>query len=800
MRRLFLFLIISIVAINVQAQAVDSMMRIYADEFPQEKMHIHFDKSMYAKGETIWYKAYVFADIFPSEISNNVYVDWFDAQGKLLSHTYYPIFKSSIKGSFSIPETYTGNVLQVKAYTKWMLNFDTAFLFKKQIPIFQGNEKQTNLSNTKSVLQFFPEGGNLVANTECRLAFLAHNGIGLPVQIRGAIFENGTTQLDSFATQYDGMGLVSVKLQPQKLYTAQWIDENNKTYTDTLPEVLYDGITLQVQPLNDKVVFVVKRTPDAAANFQSVNVVAHINQHLVYRSKINFSSIAARAEFSTKEFPSGVLQITVFDNEWKPTAERVVFINNNNHISKVDVKVIEKKLLPRSKNKLEVFSLENEKQNLSIAVVDADLYHDSTFTIMGQVLLSADCRGYIHQAGKYFRYKPDSLKSQLDLVMLTHGWRRYKWTDVLNGKTPKLINPLEPDAFVIRGKVFGQGYLQATPNPTITLILQGKDSSNNMFSLPISRSGDFTQSGIFFFDTAKVFYQLSGEKSKTELAAVTIKNGLLPAHKNATASAYHFFSPFYRNSVTDSLQLVKQVFFEKERNKLDKLLKAQQLDEVTVQTKVKSVLEKLDQQYATGAFSSSNAYQFDVGNDLVARSMMTVFNYLQGRVAGLQITTSGSQASLSWRGSVPDLYLNEMRTDVAMVGNIPMSDVAYIKVFRPPFFGGSSGGGGGGAIAIYTKKGGSSSNESIGKGLSHVKLPGYTFYKEFYNPVYDGAAPTNIPDVRTTLYWNPYLLTDSINHVVPVEFYNNDNTKRFRVIVEGVSESGKLIRVDKIIQ
>ena len=79
-------------------------------------------------------------------------------------------------------------------------------------------------------------------------------------------------------------------------------------------------------------------------------------------------------------------------------------------------------------------------------------------------------------------------------------------------------------------------------------------------------------------------------------------------------------------------------------------------------------------------------------------------------------------------------------------------------------------------------------------------MAGYTPYKEFYSPDYTVPQPFNDPDMRTTLYWNPYVFTDPKNHKVRLSFFNNDTSKKLRVIIEGVNADGKLARVEKIIE
>jgi hypothetical protein len=174
-----------------------------------------------------------------------------------------------------------------------------------------------------------------------------------------------------------------------------------------------------------------------------------------------------------------------------------------------------------------------------------------------------------------------------------------------------------------------------------------------------------------------------------------------------------------------------------------------------------------------------------------------IFSYLQGKVAGLQITMSGSTPSLSWRGGTPQLYMDEMAVDAELLNTIPVSDIAYVKVFRPPFMGTS--GGSGGAIAIYTRKG--DDLRSKPGGLSSNTIAGYTPIKEFYSPNYDRFDKRNEQkDIRTTLYWNPMIITTGANRSFKLSFHNTDVTKSFRVIIEGMSKEGLLTHYEEIME
>ena len=114
---------------------------------------------------------------------------------------------------------------------------------------------------------------------------------------------------------------------------------------------------------------------------------------------------------------------------------------------------------------------------------------------------------------------------------------------------------------------------------------------------------------------------------------------------------------------------------------------------------------KEESPYPTGLFKSDNAYTLNVENDPVALASFDVFQYLQGRIPGLLIYDMGPFYApyVSYRTGTPAFFLDEVRVDAKALSDIPMQDVAMVKVFRPPFFG--SFGGANGAIAVYTKRG-----------------------------------------------------------------------------------------------
>ena len=808
------------VCLNVHAQKIDSTLAKYADDYPQEKLHLHFDKGLYNRGETIWFKAYIITGLDLSDCSKNFYTDWFDDKGNLLKHTTTPVFASSARGQFAIPDNYKGKFLHVKAYTQWMLNFDTAFLYNKDIKVDQiinplptvkaetskkalKAAKEEAVANTPpkthiATIQFFPEGGFVLNGVVNKVAFLVNNEFGLPVSATGALKNNKGEFIDSFITEHDGMGSFTIQPDSTQPISATWIDEYGVTHTNQLPVGVENGAAIDVEPTRAKTIFFVNRSKEATENFKAMYVIAHMHQHEVYKSKINLNErLSAVGEIPTKDLPSGVLQITLFDANYNPIAERVVFINNYKFLFTPDVRITQKGLDKRQKNTIEIEVDDSLFSNMSVAVTDGSLLTDASCNIVSDLLMSGDIKGYIHNPSYYFASKDDSVFRNTDLVMLTHGWRRFKWKEVVAGQMPLVANPKETEYMSLKGKIFGDMTRSSMQNQQILCILQAKDSSKHNLFLSVDKDGTFKQPGIMFYDTIRVFYQLTGSKRITDRVEIRFQTGLLsPLSKNYNSLT---LSPFLWNyDIKDTTLLASNRMFYKEKERIDRKLAEHLLEEVTVKSKVKKAVDILDEKYATGLFAGGDSRQFDLTNDPFAASSTSVFQYLQGRVAGLQITDNGADVSLSWRGSTPELILDEIPTTIDVVRTLSMNDIAYVKVFPPPFFG-ANGGGAGGAIAIYTRKG-DDVKLTPGEGLNFQQVPGYTPYKEFYNPNYETSTPNYTEDARTTLYWNPFILTNGKTKTVQIEFFNNDISKKLRLILEGVNSDGKLARVEKIIE
>jgi hypothetical protein len=116
--------------------------------------------------------------------------------------------------------------------------------------------------------------------------------------------------------------------------------------------------------------------------------------------------------------------------------------------------------------------------------------------------------------------------------------------------------------------------------------------------------------------------------------------------------------------------------------------------------------EVLNQEYCTGLFATRDGVYFDMEADAAAFGAAAYFNvldWLQGRVAGLQIYMYRNTRIPVIRNTAAAVYVNEMLVNPDFLNVLPATDIAMIKVIKSPFA--SLWGATGGAILIYTKKG-----------------------------------------------------------------------------------------------
>ena len=124
MHKLFLIISLMVACLTAKANSIDTLFNTTIPT--QEKVYLHLDNNWYFAGDTIWYKAYtVRADNNrPSPLSRILYVELLNEQGFLVERQQLVIdYDGHSHGQFCLSDTAFAGYYELRAYTKWMLNF-----------------------------------------------------------------------------------------------------------------------------------------------------------------------------------------------------------------------------------------------------------------------------------------------------------------------------------------------------------------------------------------------------------------------------------------------------------------------------------------------------------------------------------------------------------------------------------------------------------------------------------------------------------------------------------------------------
>jgi hypothetical protein len=670
-----------------------------------------------------------------------------------------------------------------------MLNFDTSFLYERDIPVIQKDRLPANNGVQQQIdIGFYPEGGDLIENLNSNVAFKIVDQWGKPARIKAAVVNGAGKLVDSLRIQHDGMGILNITPKPGESYTAKWKDEKGTVRTIKLPEAKKTGAALKVIVAGDKRNFTVTGSPD----IDTIHIVGTLNQFQAFSITRELKG-SATGTIPTRDLPSGILIITVFDKKWNPLAERITFINNEEYRFNAEMEVSHWGLNRRARNEVTITVADTLPANFSVSVTDGTIDADTSNNIVSHLLLSSDIRGQIYNPAFYFSSATVDLAQKLDLVMLTNGWRRFKWNEIVAGKTPAIKYSRDTTYMTLSGKIYGVTPAELRDNAHLIIVVSQKDrgEANKILFIPVLPGGSFSDPSLILFDTANVYFQLS--KSIKDATVKFMESRMPPLSNRRMALG------LFNNQIGDTTGYARHFALSDETLRLIALYEGKLLENVTVKAKTKTPLEVIDEKYSSGLFSGGDGYQFDLINDnKLATASPSVFAFLQSRIPGLNINLTGSVPNLNWRSGAPLLFLDETPADPSFLASISMSDIAYIKVFRPPFYGAP--GGSAGAIAVYTKRG-SDAAPVAGKSLSSSTVSGYTGIRQFYSPNYATFNSANEnKDLRTTLYWNPQLITTGSKNTIKFTFYNNDISKSFRVIIEGMAADGRLVHIEQMME
>lgn len=476
MRKLYLTLFICAVSAVASAggRSLDDIRRVLeeaSERQVQEKVYIHTDNTCYFVGDTLWYKAYVVRadDLYYTDMSRILYVELLSPDGLLVERQRIIVSDKGYScGNFCLRDSMYSGYYELRAYTRWMLNFnvsqhrysrnDADLFYSKQmagdyfrlwdglysrvLPVYNRPEtpgdytykqmvsrpKQHVMKSAKRELHaaFYPEGGHLIEGVENRVAFELTDQEGAAVSLSGQVTA-GDSKTVTAKTTYQGRGTFTVTPGSSRLKASfTW---RGKDYEFNLPRSEASGVAMRI---DGGTVRLQARNLPAGREYGLSILCRGILKHF---QRVDFGA-DGRAEIALPEqLPTGVNDVTLFDNEGRIVADRLLFVNNHDYdgatMAVTGGKGTDYGPYERISLDMKCDGL-TEPALFSIAVRDActdeDTYDDGN--IMTDLLLGSELRGFIANPAYYFADSSKERAEALDLLMMVQGWRKYKWQEL----------------------------------------------------------------------------------------------------------------------------------------------------------------------------------------------------------------------------------------------------------------------------------------------------------------------------------------------------------------------------------
>lgn len=302
-------------------------------------------------------------------------------------------------------------------------------------------------------LGIFPEGGDLVAGFLQKIAFKMMDTLGNPIDGQGTLFNDKHQALLSFESYHKGMGHFSFSPRLEERY---YLKIEGQKDSFLLPDPRQDELALRVglADQDSLPLKIWKRTPGQA------QLVLRSKDSIVWQQKLFFQAGETSLKLPVAKLPIGIAQVLVLDETERPYAERLVFLNRHRQ-AQLHLSTSKKEYLPLDDVEINIEAHDEMGKPLdgvfSLAVVN-DLHwtmaDDKQDNILSRLLLSAELKGKIDEPAFYFKSNEPKVPEALDLLMLTHGWRKFTWKEILT------IDPQKSASLVLfNNRVEIKGYL-----------------------------------------------------------------------------------------------------------------------------------------------------------------------------------------------------------------------------------------------------------------------------------------------------------------------------------------------------
>lgn len=808
----------------------------FTEQFPAERLYAQTDRTDYFPGQDLWFSAYLLneADMKPSTISNIIKTELLNASGQPVALKEWIATDGRATGNLTIPQDIASGTYLFRAYTAWQQQIPGSKIFETPIVVQQPGQvlrlgDAATLPASLPGMEFYPEGGDLVVGLQSRVAFQVPASLGLR---KGSIVDNNGATVTTFTANADGLGMFTITPETGKQYFATANGINIKL---PLPAAYPSGYVLEILGQEGNWLNVNVRSTKQ----ETVALAAQMRGTMYYGAEQDLEPGDNYIRIPTNNLPAGVLQLSLFDAEGVGHAERLVFVNKNKKLN-VTIKTDKANYLPREKVTAQITVTDDKgrpvKTTLSLTAVDDLLAHTQNTNILSALLLEPDLGDVAHHAGYLFDPANKNADQQLDLLLMTQGWRRFTWKEVYYNQRPPVA--VAPETAVIRGTVIDVVTRKPLKGVKITSAKSlgistetAADGSFYIANLDLSQLRELDLSykvGLmtmvinhyqndlvieFGGDARKVYQPQANSNQHPVLTGrqkapkgTAIAGQVLNAYGDGVAGATVTVTAANGKVLTTQTDAQGYYLVLTETAGSHKVTvnatgyHSYQNPLVKTDGNQFSMLDVLlnyqvDMNMLSAHFTSHEADTFANRYSFLAGKFMPAYN---SPVVDATAPIFGPEVRLPLRDGVTAYYVEGMKMRYNEPLLLPLTAIGHMQVFDnglPSKFDGN------GTVMEVTT---GNSNELTGTLKAPEEKPTgfnvrYAQPREYPKTEYNTRERSdNRTDLRSTLYWNGNVTTDG-NGKATVEFYASDDLSAFRMIVEGVGSNGQAGRTEQVV-
>jgi hypothetical protein len=744
----------------------------------QEKIYLHSDKSFYLAGEICWFKLYNVDASFhkPIDMSKVAYTELLNDKNKPVLQAKIALQEGCGNGSFQLPADLESGKYKLRSYTSWMKNYGANYFFEKELTIVNPRlftEKDSLKQKTTYRMHLFPEGGNLVTGIQSRIAFSVTDQHNRGISCEGFILDDKHDTLVKYKTLKFGNGSFVLTPANGRTYTSVTTMPDGEKIIQKLPVAFNSGYVMHLEEADHSMLRITVQASGVQDNTSAIYLFAHTRGIVKTLLSNNIQNGVASFLIDKTKLGDGISHFTVFNADRIPVCERLYFKYPEKRLE-IKLTTDNPEYANREKINIRIATADQNglpfPANCSMAVYQIDSLEEiDDMNIDNYLWLSSDLEGTVESPAYYFSNKGAGTEEAMDNLMMTKGWRRFRWEDVRQNKKPTFEFVPEYTGHIIKGKITDPATRVPAHGVAVYLSSPG---TQLQFRTAVSDSN-----GLIRFDM-KDFYTngeliLHPRDQKDSFLTIEIQDPFYHGYSDRVMTHYS------QNEISPGILMNHHVALQVQNQYTGNRLN-------TFQVPVYDTLPffgKPDVSYLLDDYTRFTTME-EVLREYVSPVTLTSRN---GQYALRVLNTNKEHVFFDLP---PLVLLNGVPVfDFNRIINYDPLNVKKLEIVtRPWYYGNMSFAG----ILNFVGYDNHMQGFELDPHSTVIDYDGLQAAREFYSPVYNTPqqAESRLPDFRKLLYWSPDVKTN-VKGEKDIAFYSSDLSGKFSVILQGISKDGK---------